>query len=38
MMAKELVSLFPELKKDFIKAKYKDVEAEFGQIPYYSGN
>ena len=38
MMAKELVSLFPELKKNYIKAKYKDVEAVYGKIPYYSGN
>ena len=38
IIAKELVGKFPELKKSYIKAKYKDVVAEFGKIPYYSGN
>lgn len=38
MISRKLVSLFPELKKKYIKAKYKDVVAEFGQIPYYTGD
>ena len=38
IIAKELTGKFPELKKSFVKAKYKDVVAEFGKIPYYTGN
>ena len=38
IISKKLVSLFPELKKQYVKAKYKDVVAEFGKIPFYTGN
>ena len=38
LIAKKLTSTFPELKKSYVNAKYKDVVAEFGKIPYYSGN
>lgn len=38
IISKKLVGLFPELKKQYVRAKYKDVVAEFGKIPFYTGN
>lgn len=38
IMARELVSTFPELRKYYVKARYKAVVAEFGQITYHTGS